>query len=491
MNWKMGLFVLVVGAALRRDTLQRILSRRKAALTMARCCLAIFALSLSTSSLTASPNIVLIMADDLGYGDLGCYGQRHFSTPHIDALGGRGMRFTQAYAGGPVCTSSRSALMTGLHGGRTPARDNVPHYETYLRKDDVTVAEILKSQGYRNGGVGKWSLGDPGTEGDATNQGFDMWFGYQNQDHAHYYYAEYLDDSLLTSGRLDLTGNGRTKSYYSHDLLTDRAMDFIAESGNGPFFLFAAYTLPHFSHGSEDSDRLAVPDWEGFGRPNWSDAAKKYAAMVKRLDDDVGRIVSFIQRMGLAENTLIIFTSDNGPLGSGPSDELDNNGPLKGAKRSLYEGGIRVPFIASFPGAIPSGTESDEVIAFCDLLPTLAEIAGAKVPDRTDGISLLSVLNGEQLDEKREYLYWDYGHTRPRYDQAVRLGDWKGIRLGQGSPLALFNLKSDIGETKDVAVDHPDIVKRIESIMKSAVVPSDRYPVGDVYQGGPIWKKTW
>ena len=170
------------------------------------------------------------MADDLGYGDLGCYGQRHFSTPHIDALGERGMRFTQAYAGGPVCTSSRSALMTGLHGGRTPARDNVPHYETYLRKDDVTVAEILKSQGYRNGGVGKWSLGDPGTEGDATNQGFDMWFGYQNQDHAHYYYAEYLDDSSLTSGRLDLPGNSRTKSDYSHDLLTDRALDFISNS---------------------------------------------------------------------------------------------------------------------------------------------------------------------------------------------------------------------------------------------------------------------
>lgn len=455
------------------------------------CATFIYVLSLLTSALTARPNIVLIMADDLGYGDLGCYGQKHFPTPHIDALAERGIRFTQAYAGGPVCTSSRSALLTGLHGGHTPARDNVPHYKTYLRAHDVTIAEILQSSGYRCGGVGKWSLGDPGTEGDASNQGFDMWFGYQNQDHAHYYYAEYLDDSSSPSGKLELPDNSQLKSDYSHDLLTERALDFILDSAKGPFFLYAAYTLPHFSHRSEDPDRLAVPDWEGFGKPNWSDAAKKYAAMVKRLDDDVGRIVSHIQRLGLAENTLIIFTSDNGPLGSGPSEELDNNGPLRGAKRSLYEGGIRVPFIASWPGEIHHGSVSGEIIAFWDLLPTFAEIAGADAPVPIDGISIVNALKGRGLNVKRDYLYWDYGHTRRRYDQAVRMGEWKGIRFGQGSPLNLYNLELDIGETKDVAAAHPDIVSRIEGILERAVVPSDRYPIGDLYQGGPIWEKTW
>ena len=466
-------------------------SKGTAAPKAARWVLFFYATGLLLPSSAAVPNIVLIMADDLGYGDLGCYGQKHFQTPNIDALAELGMRFTQAYAGGPVCTSSRSVLMTGLHGGRTPARDNVPHYETYLQNKDLTVAEILKSRGYRCGGLGKWSLGDPGTEGDATNQGFDMWFGYQNQDHAHYYYPEYLDDSSSPSGKLELPNNSRTRADYSHDLLTDRAMDFIAESANGPFFLYAAFTLPHFSHGSEDSDRLAVPDWESFGRPNWSVAAKKYAAMVKRLDDDVGRIVSLIHRMGLAENTLIIFTSDNGPLGSGPSEELDNNGLLRGAKRSLYEGGIRVPFIASWLGEIPQGKASDEIIAFWDLVPTFAEITGANITKEIDGISIMSALKGEGLKPERDYLYWDYGHTRPRYDQAVRLGNWKGVRLGQGSPLELYNLKSDIGEARDLAKDHPDVVKRIEKIMDSVVTPSDRYPIGEIYRGGQIWQKTW
>lgn len=443
------------------------------------------------SQVSARPNIVLIMADDLGYGDLGCYGQRHFQTPNIDALAKRGIRFTQAYAGGPVCASSRSALMTGLHGGHTRARDNVPHYDMYLQKEDITVAELFKSRGYRNGGVGKWSLGDPGTEGDATNQGFDMWFGYQNQDHAHYYYPEYLDDSSSPRGKLELPGNSQTRTVYSHDLLTERALDFIADSASGPFFLYAAYTLPHFSHGSEDPDRLAVPNWEVMGRPHWSDAAKKYAAMVKRLDDDVGRIVSQIERLGLAENTLIVFTSDNGPLGSGPSEELDNNGPLRGAKRSLYEGGIRVPLIASWLGEIAQGKVSDEIIAFWDLLPTFAELVGADPPEGIDGISILSALKGQRLETGRGYLYWDYGHTRRRYDQAVRWKDWKGVRLGQGSPLELYNLKTDIGETKDLAAERPDIVDRIENFMDGAVTPSDLYPIGELYQGGPIWQKTW
>jgi arylsulfatase A-like enzyme len=261
------------------------------------------------STRTRKPNIIFIMADDLGYGDLGCYGQTRIKTPHIDRLAQEGMRFTQAYAGGPVCTPSRSVLMTGLHNGHTPARDNIPHYHSYLKDSDLTIAEVLKENGYHTGGVGKWSLGDAGTVGRATNQGFDMWLGYLNQDHAHYYYTEYLD---YNEARLDLSGNSILRDHYSHDILTNGALKFIRESGDAPFFLYAAYTVPHFSNKSEDIDGLTVPSAEPYESESWPDKAKKYAAMVHMIDRDVGRIVQLIHDLDLEENTLIIFTSDNG-----------------------------------------------------------------------------------------------------------------------------------------------------------------------------------
>ena len=440
--------------------------------------------------LVGQPNIIFIMADDLGYGDLGCYGQKLIKTPHIDRLAEEGVRFSQAYAGAPVCTSSRCVLMTGVHNGHSVARDNVPHYDTYLRNSDVTIAEVLKEVGYRCGGVGKWSLGDPGTEGDATNQGFDMWYGYQNQDHAHYYFPEYLDDSENPNGRQSFPANSQSRESYSHDMLTERALKFIEDSGDEPFFLYAAYTVPHFASKDEDPDGLAVPSLEPYADKPWSLAARKYASMIHRLDADVGRMVALIERLGLAEKTLIIVTSDHGPLGRGPVEELDSNGPLRGAKRSLYEGGIRVPFIVRWPGKIPLGKVSDEIITFWDMLPTFAALAGNSPPSGLDGVSVIEAFQGGSLNSPHDYLYWDYGHCRQRYDQAVRWKNWKGIRHGVGGEIQLFNLERDLGETLDVAKVHPEIVKEIEAIMEKAVIPHERYPVGELYQGDAIWKRA-
>lgn len=446
------------------------------------------------------PNIVFIMADDLGYGDLGCYGQKLMATPNIDRLAAEGLKFTQAYAGGPVCAAARSVLMTGLHNGHTPARDNIPHYPSYLRDEDITVAEVLKSAGYRCGGVGKWSLGDAGTSGRATKQGFDHWFGYLNQDHAHHYYAEYLDDD---DGRLELPGNSKTRKHYSHDLMTERALKFIRESRDAPFFLYAAYTIPHFSSKDEDNDGLAVPSTEPYSHRDWDEKSRKYAAMVHLLDRDVGRIVKLVDELGLARNTLIIFTSDNGGHAS-VDKRFNTSGPLRGYKRSLTEGGIRVPFIARWSGKISAGKTSNEVIAFQDMLPTFAEMAGANVQSHptsrdegatassatlVDGISVLSALRGGRLTTPRDFLYWDYGHCRGKnYAQAVRMGRWKGIRGARTGVMELYDLDRDIGETADLAARHPEIVTKIRAIMDNAVTPDPRYEIGTIYKGGPIWK---
>ena len=431
------------------------------------------------------PNIVLILADDLGYGDLGCYGQRLIQTPNMDRLAAEGLLFRQAYAGGPVCTPSRSVLMTGFHNGHTPARDNIPHYHTYLQEEDVTVAEVLKQAGYRCGGVGKWSLGDAATVGRATNQGFDTWFGYLNQDHAHYYYTEYLDDD---DGRLELSGNTESREHYSHDLIAERALQFIKNNKGHPFFLYAAFTLPHFSSKSEDPDGLAVPSTAPYADSDWDGKSKKYAAMIHLLDRDVGRIVALIEELDVARDTLIILTSDNGGHSATP-ERFNTSGPLRGFKRDLTEGGIRVPFIARWPGTIPMGASSEEIVTFWDMMPTFAELADTRVPSGIDGISVVNALVGRRIEAPHEYLYWDYGHCRDRYDQAVRIGKWKGIRLGQEAKLQLYDLENDIAETNDIADERPDVVRQIGAAMAEAVRPHPRYPVGKEYTGGPIWKK--
>ncbi len=433
------------------------------------------------------PNIIFIMADDMGYGDPGCYGQKLIETPNIDRLALQGIRFLQAYAGGAVCTPSRASLMTGLHNGHSPARDNVPHYPTYLKEEDVTVAEVLKQAGYRCGGIGKWSLGDAGTAGRATNQGFDSWFGYLNQDHAHYYFTEYLDDN---EGRLELKGNSASRKNYSHDLLTERALKFIRESKDSPFFFYGAYALPHFSSREEDKDGLAVPSTDPYSDRDWDEKSKKYAAMIHMIDRDLGRIVDLVDELGLTKNTLIIFTSDNGGHSTIPS-MLNTSGPLRGFKRNLTEGGIRVPFIARWPGVVPEGQTSREVIAFQDMLPTFAELAGTSAPKNLDGISVVAALKGKKLSRPHKSLYWDYGHCRGKaYAQAVRMGDWKGIRPSKTGAMELYDLSKDIGERTNLASSHPELVQQIGDIMDEAVIPNPRYEIGTVYKGHPIWKRS-
>lgn len=447
-------------------------------------CLLLCLESLALSALR--PNIIFIMADDLGYADAGCYGGKTIATPNIDRLAKEGLRFTQAYSGGPVCTPARSVLMTGLHNGHAPARDNVPHYPTYLVAADVTVAEVLQGAGYRCGGVGKWSLGDAKTEGRATNKGFDMWFGYLNQDHAHYYFPEYLDDD---EGRLELRGNGRSRDRYSHDLLTERALKFIRKSKDRPFFLYAAFAVPHFSARAEDPHGFSVPTTFPYTDRDWDPRSKKYAAMVHMLDRDVGRIVNLVDELGLGENTLIIFTSDNGGHKT-IHKRFHTSGPLRGFKRELNEGGIRVPFVVRWPGRAPADQVSDEVIAFQDMLPTFAALSGGSAGE-VDGLDVSAAFKGGKIVGRRDYLYWDYGHCRGKqYSQAVRLGDWKGIRaVKSGNRMALYDLSKDVGETIDLASRYPDVVQRMEAIMEEAVTPNAKYEVGTIYKGKPIWKK--
>jgi arylsulfatase A-like enzyme len=425
-----------------------------------------------------SPNILFIMADDLGYGDLGCYGQQKIQTPNIDQLAVEGMRFTQAYAGSTVCAPSRCSLMTGMHNGHNRIRDNEPH-RIWLRPDDLTVAEVLKQAGYETGGIGKWSLGNPGSWGIPNYQGFDYWYGHLNQDQAHYYYPHYLweNDKVV-----QLRNRGGKNKYYTHDLFTKKALSFIEANREDPFFLYLAYTIPHFSdYPGSSPDRYIVPSDEPYTNQDWPQMAKNYAAMVTRMDKDVGRIMELLKQLGIDENTLVIFTSDNGPLTRGPipNEFFDSNGNLRGGKRDVYEGGIRVPFIARWPGKIAAGQINDHVCAFWDFLPTAAELAGLPIPKEIDGISILPTLLGRP-QTKHDYLYWDYGHIRKRYMQAVRTGDWKVVRVGAKAPLELYDLKQDPGETQNVASQHPRIVARIEQTIKTARTDSEDYPIGDM-----------
>ena len=427
------------------------------------------------------PNIIFILTDDLGYGDLGCYGQNKILTPHIDQLAAEGMRFTQAYAGATVCAPSRCCLMTGLHGGHARVRDNIPH-GIFLQPDDVTVGNVLKSAGYRTAAIGKWSLGNPGSWGVANWQGFDHFYGHLSQDQAHFYYPHYLweDEKVVL-----LDGNrGGKLGEYTQDLFTQKALDFIDANAQRPFFLYLAYTIPHWSDYDMSSDKSQlVPTDEPYTDRDWPQVEKNYAAMVTRMDRDVGSIMARLKALGLDSNTLVFFASDNGPSAEGLHDPafFQSAGPLRGVKRDLYEGGIRIPMIARWPGHVPAGQVSDQMWAFWDLMPTLADVGGLPQRAYGDGISMLPTLLGREQEEQHDYFYWDYGHMRECFGQAVRVGDWKGIRNRVGAPLDLYNLAEDLGETTDVAPHHPDVVARIEALIDEAYVPSPDYRVGERY----------
>jgi len=429
------------------------------------------------------PNIVFILADDLGYGALGSYDQAKIKTPNLDRLAAAGMRFTQMYAGSHVCAPSRSTLMTGQHTGHTPVRANGK--KRHLYAEDVTVAEVLKRAGYATGGFGKWGLGDVDTPGVATKQGFDEWFGQYHQVHAHFMYPYWL---WHNETRFPLTENeGRKQARYAPDATHERALSFIRRNKDRRFFAYLPYILPHVELVvPEDSERpyrgtfpkISIPD----SRPNYlgsEDGYTTYAGMVSRLDRQVGEVMHLLDELKLQDDTLLIFTSDNGPQGGRPwnvlVDFFDGNGPLRGSKGDFYEGGLRVPFIARWPGKIKRGAVSDQPAAFWDMLPTLAQVAGVASPAGIDSVSVLPTLMGRGHQQQHEYLYWEYPYANGM-GQACRSGDWKAVLPRPGAPLELYHLKTDPTEAKDVSAANPDEVGRFRERMKAAHSPERDYP---------------
>ena len=416
------------------------------------------------------PNIIWIMADDLGVYDLGCYGQKHIQTPHIDSLAAEGVKFSQCYAGSTVCAPSRSVLMQGLHSGHSTVRGNAaavagppPQRRIPLNADDVTVAEVLKAAGYATGIVGKWGLGEPGTPGIPNKQGFDFWFGYLNQRHAHSYYPDYL---WRNTEKVAINQGGK-RTDYSHDLMTVEALDFVRRSKGKPFFLYWTTTIPHA--------KFEVPSLEPYADKDWPAPAKAYAAMVTRMDRDIGRLMALLKELGLDKDTIVFFTSDNGGYPDGNARKMfDPQGPLRGNKGNLYEGGLRVPMIVRWPGRIRAGRVSDQVWAFWDFLPTACELAGVEPPKGIDGISVLPTILGKTQSQRHEFLYWEF-RTRS-FSQAVRWGDWKGIRAGTEEPLELYDLGADLGEKSNVAKAHPDVVAKLEGFMARSRTPSKHWP---------------
>jgi arylsulfatase A-like enzyme len=439
------------------------------------------------------PNILLIQADDLGYGDVSAYGQSRFETPRLDRLARDGIRFTQYYSGSTVCAPSRTSLMTGLHTGHSSIRGNgnvALGGDTPLRPEDVTIAEVLKSAGYRTAVIGKWGLGQPGTTGQPDRQGFDYAFGFLDHRHAHRQFTDYLwRNAERVEADLDRD--------YVNDLFTREASAFIAQKDARPFFVYLNYTVPHaelrapeesvsafrgrfpeqpFTNAAADQRQTgARPETPSLGYRSQPEPHAAFAAMITRMDRDIGSLADLIRTRGLDRQTLVLFVSDNGPHQEGGGDPsfFRSSGGLRGIKRDLYEGGIRVPMIARWTGTIPAGRVSDHPWAHWDMLPTLADVAGARAPSGLDGISMLRALRG-QAQPSHDFFYWEF-HERG-FQQAVRMGRWKAVRLKSGTPLELYDLETDPREEHNVAAVHADIVTRIEAYLKTARTESERWP---------------
>ncbi len=448
----------------------------------------------------APPNIIYILADDLGYGDLGCYGQEKFSTPNLDDLAAEGIKFTRHYSGSTVCAPSRSVLMTGLHTGHTPIRGNKevnPEGQAPLPASSVTIAENLKEAGYVTGAFGKWGLGFPGSEGDPVNQGFDKFFGYNCQRYAHRYYPEYLWDN---KEKFYLEGNDWSKTItYAPDVIQQKTIEFIKENRDTSFFAYIPIVIPHAE--------LIVPNDEIYnkylgkypevpfvGRPGADYGLEMsigmycsqevphatFASMVHRIDLYVGQIVEVLEELGIANNTIIMFTSDNGPHREGGADPefFNSNGGLRGIKRDLYEGGVRVPFIVSWPGTVKNGLVSDHISAFWDVLPTVAELAGFELSE-TDGISFLPTLL-QQEQPTHDFLYWEFHEQGGK--QAILKDQWKAVRLevkkDPRGPLALYNLTLDPFEKDNVVEAHPELANQFSQLMETVRIPSEKFNFG-------------
>lgn len=442
------------------------------------------------------PNIVYILADDLGYGDLSCYGQQKFSTPNIDRLAREGMLFTRHYTGCTVSAPSRSCLMTGLHTGHTPVRGNKgwePEGNWPLTAESYTIGELLKSKGYVTGAFGKWGLGYIETEGDPNSQGFDEFYGYNCQSLAHNYYPDHL---WHNHEKIVLHENDSSKTgAYSPDLIHKAALAFLETNKSKPFFLFYPTTIPHaeliakeeymnrfrgkFTPEKNFKGTDKGPTFRLGPYGSQPDAHAAFAAMVTELDDYVGELLAKLKELGIEKNTIVIFASDNGPHleGGADPDYFNSNGALRGYKRDMYEGGIRTPMLVRWPGKVKPGSENDHISAFWDILPTFAEITGAESPAGIDGISFLPSLLGKKQKE-HEYLYWEFHEQGGK--TAARMGNWKAVKLNidktpQGET-ELYDLSTDIGETRNVASSNPEIVKKMEEIMKQAHSESDIFP---------------
>lgn len=439
------------------------------------------------------PNIIYILADDLGYGDLSCMGQKKFSTPNIDRLAKEGMLFTQHYAGSTVCAPSRCSLMTGLHTGHCQIRGNKgmkPEGEHPMKDNTVTVARLLKQSGYATGAFGKWALGGPGSSGDPNNQGFDDFFGYNSQSLAHHYYPAYLwrnQEKVVLEGNDPAARTGQ----YAPDLIVDEMLKYVRTNAEKPFFLYVPFTIPHAELAvPEDSlvkykgkfrDEKPFVNASGSGYGSQATPRAAFAAMVDRMDGYVEKLLSLLKELNLDDRTLVMFSSDNGPHQEGGADPdfFDSNGPLKGYKRDLYEGGIRVPLIVRWPGKIKAGSKSDHISAFWDVLPTCAELAGAAVPIGIDGISFVPTLLGYGTNQtQHSQLYWEFHEQGGK--QAVRMGKWKAVRLNAKSqpdgPVELYDLSKDVGEKNNIAGRQKDIAAQMAARMQVCRLPSQDFP---------------
>ena len=426
------------------------------------------------------PNIIFILSDDVAQGDLGCYGQKLIQTPNIDRMAREGLRTTQAYCGTTVCAPSRTSLMTGLHMGHSPIRANrevQPEGQMPLPAGTFTVAQLLKSAGYRTACIGKWGMGMFDTTGSPLKLGFDHFYGYNCQRHAHSYFPTYLynDDHRFelpgNDGNLSVTGKG---AIYAQDLIADESLKFVRDNKDRPFFLYYAVTLPHGT--------FQINDQGIYKDKPWTEQQKNYAAMVTRLDTDTGRLLALLKELAIDDKTMVVFSGDNGssfapnsPLGK--LFEQAANG-LRGYKRELYEGGLRNAGIIRWPGVVPAGRVSDEPWAFWDFLPTCAELAGARIPadKQVDGQSLVGFFKGGHAPT-REYFYWEL-HEGPAR-QAVRWADWTAVRNGPSQPVEIYDLKSDAAEAHDLAAAKPDLVAKAEALMNAARIDDPHWPLRD------------
>ncbi len=445
------------------------------------------------------PNIVFILADDLGYGELGCYGQNLIQTPNIDRLAAEGMKFRQFYAGATVCAPSRSVLMSGLHHGHTRVRGNAAPEGSgpqRLTIKDETVAKVLQQAGYTTALIGKWGLGMPGDQGVPNRQGFDYFFGFLSQHHAHNHYPDYLWRNetrvKLPNGVVPVGTNGggyaTNRVVSADDLFADETIDFLNRKHTKPFFLYLSFVLPHANNERNQmlKDGTEVSDLGIYVGKDWTPQNRGQAAMVSQLDGLVGRVVTHLNTLGLSENTLVVFTSDNGPhreAGNNPQF-FQAAAPHRGLKRDLTDGGIRVPFIARWPGKIAAGAVSDHVGYFGDFMATAAELAGAKPPAGLDSISINPTLLGRPKEQQaHKLLYWEF-HEGGFKQASLLHGRWKGLRLkGTKGPLELYDLRGDPGETTDVAAANPGIVKQLEEYLATARTDSALWPIREPVPG--------